>query len=143
VADLLQRYGLGAVASVDPVSAAWKKMVLVSTANSMTGATRTSFGDLISDKVGRTVALNLLEEGAAVARAAGASLGPDFAEESFQFLVGIGPQLRSSMLHDIERGRPTEVGILNGEVVRQGEALGVPTPSHHVMLLVIGGVPSA
>jgi ketopantoate reductase len=44
------------------------------------------------------------------------------------------------MLHDIERGRLTEIDVLNGEMARLGAELGVPTPSHDVMRLVIGGV---
>jgi 2-dehydropantoate 2-reductase len=140
VASLLAEHGLGAVASVDPVTAAWRKMVLVCTANAMTGATRTMFGDLIRDDNGRRVATNLLHEATAVARAAGARLGPDFPQECIDFLTDIGPALRSSMLHDIERGRPTEIDVLNGEIARLGAELGVPTPSHDVMQLVIGGV---
>ncbi|WP_229052117.1 ketopantoate reductase family protein [Aeromicrobium sp. Leaf350] len=142
LAQLLRDAGLNAVASPDPHTAAWKKMVLVSTANSMTGATRAMFGDLIADDAGRAVAQALLAEGAAVAAADGADLGTDFATEAFDFLVDVGPSLRSSMLHDVERGRRTEVDALNGEVVRRGEALGVATPSHRVMQLVIGGVPA-
>eukprot|EP00127_Corallochytrium_limacisporum_P006309 Clim_evm20s225 gene=Clim_evmTU20s225 len=34
----------------------------------------------------------------------------------------------SSMLDDIRRGNKTEIDFLNGEVVRSGEAYGVPTP---------------
>jgi 2-dehydropantoate 2-reductase len=140
VASLLAGHGLRAVASADPVTAAWRKMVLVCTANAMTGATRTMFGDLVRDGNGRRVATNLLREATAVARAAGARLGPDFPQESIDFLTDIGPALRSSMLHDIERGRPTEIDVLNGEITRLGAELGVPTPSHDVMQLVIGGV---
>lgn len=140
VAQLLAAHGLGAVASADPVTAAWRKMVLVCTANAMTGATRTMFGDLIREDLGRRVATALLREGADVARAAGAQLGPDFAQECMDFLVEIGPALRSSMLHDIERGRRTEIDVLNGEISRLGAELGVSTPSHDVMHLVIGGV---
>ncbi len=37
-------------------------------------------------------------------------------------------RLRSSMLIALERGRTPEIDFLNGEVVRQGARLGVPTP---------------
>jgi 2-dehydropantoate 2-reductase len=36
--------------------------------------------------------------------------------------------MRSSMLYALERGRPPEIDFLNGEIVRRGAALGVPTP---------------
>ena len=37
-------------------------------------------------------------------------------------------RMRSSMLVALERGRTPEIDFLNGEIVRQGRALGVPTP---------------
>jgi hypothetical protein len=46
-------------------------------------------------------------------------------------LLAVGAKyrrLRSSMLIAIERGREPAVDFLNGEVVRAGKALGVPTP---------------
>ncbi len=41
---------------------------------------------------------------------------------------------RSSMLQDVERGRPTEIEALNGAVVREGLALGIPTPVNALLL---------
>src|SRR3712207_8707380 len=35
---------------------------------------------------------------------------------------------RSSMLQDVEAGRPTEIGALNEAVVLEGARVGVPTP---------------
>ena len=43
-------------------------------------------------------------------------------------MVKIDPQARSSMWDDLDRGRPTEVDYLNGEVVRLAEANGVQAP---------------
>jgi 2-dehydropantoate 2-reductase len=36
--------------------------------------------------------------------------------------------MRSSMLVALERGRAPEIDFLNGEIVRRGASLGVPTP---------------
>lgn len=43
-------------------------------------------------------------------------------------IVTIDPTARSSMWEDLQRGRKTEIDLLNGEIVRLGAALGVPTP---------------
>jgi len=46
-------------------------------------------------------------------------------------LLAVGARyrrLRSSMLAAIERGRPPAVDFLNGEIVKRGEKLGIPTP---------------
>jgi len=43
-------------------------------------------------------------------------------------MIRIDPAARSSMADDLARGRTTEVGDINGEVVALGERVGVPTP---------------
>ena len=41
------------------------------------------------------------------------------------------------MLQDLRRGRPTEVDALTGEVVRLGEAHGVPVPVNRTLLAMV------
>jgi len=40
---------------------------------------------------------------------------------------------RSSMLQDVLRGAPTEIGVINGAIVREGERVGVPTPVNQML----------
>ena len=43
---------------------------------------------------------------------------------------GMPPEAKSSMLSDLERGRPLELPWLSGAVVRLGAEKSVPTPTH-------------
>lgn len=43
-------------------------------------------------------------------------------------LLDIDPEARTSMAHDLARGRTTEIAELNGEIVRLGAQHGHPTP---------------
>lgn len=43
-------------------------------------------------------------------------------------LISIDPGARSSTLQDLERGRPTEIDALNGELVAIADAQGLPCP---------------
>jgi 2-dehydropantoate 2-reductase len=43
-------------------------------------------------------------------------------------MVEINADARSSMWEDLERGRPTEIEYLNGEIIRLGERFAVPVP---------------
>jgi 2-dehydropantoate 2-reductase len=74
----------------------------------------------------------VIDEAFAVARAAGARLRWDDADayrrDFYGALVPSTAAHRSSMLQDLERGRPTEIDALNGYVVRRGVELGVPVP---------------
>ena len=44
---------------------------------------------------------------------------------------------RSSMYHDLKRGRQTEVDSLNGYIVRKGQEFGIDTPANEELLLRI------
>src|SRR5206468_5387038 len=46
-------------------------------------------------------------------------------------------RMRSSMLYALERGRPPEIDFLNGEIVRRGAALGVPTPVNAALVAAV------
>ncbi|MEN0060647.1 MAG: 2-dehydropantoate 2-reductase [Myxococcota bacterium] len=43
-------------------------------------------------------------------------------------IVAVDPEARSSMWEDLQRGRSTEVHLLNGEIVALGERHAIPTP---------------
>jgi 2-dehydropantoate 2-reductase len=49
----------------------------------------------------------------------------------------IDPEARSSMWEDLERGRPTEVDFLNGEVVRLAESCGVDAPLNRRIVALV------
>jgi 2-dehydropantoate 2-reductase len=63
----------------------------------------------------------------AVAAAKGIDLGAD-AEALAAEVAEATADNRSSMLQDIARGAPTEIDALNGAIVAEGRAFGVPTP---------------
>ena len=47
---------------------------------------------------------------------------------------------RSSMLQDVERGRPTEIDSITGVIVAEGHRLGVPTPVSEVVWRLVRGI---
>jgi 2-dehydropantoate 2-reductase len=49
---------------------------------------------------------------------------------------GASEGARNMIQQDVERGRQTEVGYLNGLVVRKGREAGVPTPVNEAILAV-------
>ena len=52
-------------------------------------------------------------------------------------MLAIDPQARSSMWDDRQRGRPTEIGELQGAILRLAEKAGTPAPLvSRVMALV-------
>lgn len=60
-------------------------------------------------------------------------------------LLAVGARfrrLRSSMLYQLERGRPSGVEFLNGELVRRGALLGVQTPVNSALVQALRQVES-
>ena len=49
---------------------------------------------------------------------------------------------RSSMLQDIDWGRRTEVGAMNGAIVEMGRRLGVDTPVNEALTAAVLGLES-
>ena len=82
------------------------------------------------DPVARTRLKAMLEEAVAVGRAKGVALDPNLAARNMEYALGLNPGIKPSMLVDLENGRRLELEWLNGEIVRLGKELGVPTPAN-------------
>jgi 2-dehydropantoate 2-reductase len=78
---------------------------------------------------------SLLREVVAVARAQGIAL--DF-DERWEAITGLlkrcGPNAKSSMLQDVEKGRHTEIDVINGAIVEAGQRLSIATPYNDAMV---------
>ena len=95
----------------------------------------------MADPAVRELAVGLAQECVAVARAAGADLPEETARAAVDGMAstaaGAGAAFGSSMLYDLEAGRPTEHEALTGAVVRTGERLGVATPLNGAVLALL------
>jgi 2-dehydropantoate 2-reductase len=58
-------------------------------------------------------------------------------EDVARAYAALPPQTKSSMLEDLERGRRLELPWLSGAVVRLGEEVRVPTPTHRFITTVL------
>ena len=134
---VLQDAGINAEAPDDVRPSLWRKFALVCTANALTALTRSPFGRALEAPGGRQVITEMISEVVAIANASGVVLPDDIVPHSVALLEELGPQLRSSMLRDIERGRRVEVDALNGRVVALSDELGVPAPANRVVTLAL------
>lgn len=83
------------------------------------------------------MALRGFEEVAAVGRALGIALPTDISQQGLALHQSFPKTMYASMYHDLAKGRPMEFDSLSGYVVRQGRALGVPTPIHEMAYLAL------
>ena len=104
----------------------WLKLLGNAVFNPLSALTRATLVEIATQPATRAVARAMMEEADSVARGLGVelSVGVD------QRLAGaeqVGEH-KTSMLQDVEAGRPLEVDALVGAVVELGDLLGVPLP---------------
>ena len=140
IAGLLQASGLEARAFEDLRPAQWSKLIFNATVNSvaaLTGLphdahfaaeeTPADLGHLVHD---------LVDEGKAVARAAGIELYEDPWEMNVH-ATRRGSAHYPSMLEDVEAKRETEIELITGSLVREAERHGVQVPLHTALYRLV------
>jgi len=98
----------------------WRKAVVNAAINPVTAVHGVVNGRLLESPY-RDQALHLLEEAASTARAAGIDVSDEEARADFERVVRATAENRSSMLQDLERGRPTEIDAISGALLRSAE----------------------
>lgn len=128
VAGALRQGGIAVETSGAVDSLVWGKLVVNAAINPLTAILRVRNGELLEREETRAVLAAAASEAAAVARAKGIPLPYDDPVERTTAVCLLTAANRSSMLQDVERGVQTEVDYINGAIVREGGALGVPAP---------------
>ena len=117
--------------------ALWNKMLLNIAINPVAAVIGKENSALLEPVIFDSV-VALMLEGGKIARMEGIQLESDetLVHRLREVLVHTGSNY-CSMLQDVRAGRPTEIEILNAEICRRGERLGVPTPLNQLMTSLI------
>ena len=136
VADLIASSGLKAEAFDDLRPAQWSKLIFNATVNTVAALTGlphdAHFADVSAPSSLGNLVRDLIDEGKAVAQAAGVPLREDPWEMNV-LATQRGSAHYPSMLEDVEAHRRTEVDMITGALVREADRLGVPVPLHKTM----------
>jgi 2-dehydropantoate 2-reductase len=137
-AALIVSSGLKAQGFDDLRPAQWAKLIFNATVNAVAALTRLphdlhyaegSLGELVH---------GLVDEGKAVAAAAGVALREDPWEMNVH-ATRRGAAHYPSMLEDVEAERPTEIELITGALVREAERHGVEVPLHRALYALVRG----
>jgi 2-dehydropantoate 2-reductase len=115
----------------------WAKFARLTVFSGMTALTRCPIGPLRDDVELAEMMRGALRESITVARARGIPLTDALVDEVQVATAALPWHAKSSMLEDLERGRPLELPWLSGAVVRIGQQLGVETPIHRFITTVL------
>lgn len=130
-----------------PEALLWSKLILVCGITGLGGISGLLAGELLKHKVARRLFYTIVTEGTSVTDELGISLegiGKTINPKRFgnhkagyplfiRFLLlriagSRYRNLKSNITHSLERGRKTEIGFINGAVVKSGKELGIDTP---------------
>jgi 2-dehydropantoate 2-reductase len=124
--ELFRRAGFKARAASDIRSEIWLKLWGNLTFNPVSALTHATLADLCRFPPARALAASMMRE----AQQIGEKLGVSFAVSIEKRIAGaeaVGAH-KTSMLQDVENGRPLEIEALLGSVIELGALTGTPTP---------------
>ena len=135
--DICSEAGLNAQVSLDITTAVWSKFVGWAAVSTVTSVSRRSFGGLQSRPELVQLFRDLVTENIEVGRAKGAHLPDGLIDKLVALIATYPPDSKTSMLVDLERGKPLEVETACGTIVRLAENLGVKTPLNRALYAIL------
>lgn len=109
----------------------WIKGILNAAMSPVAALVDSAIGEVL-DSPARSVVSRLLTEAIAVATREGIDLPDHFDRQAFEVFER-GAEHVPSMVEDIRRGRESEVGQLNRQIVEHARTNGVPVPTHETI----------
>lgn len=109
----------------------WLKLLGNATLNPVSALTHATLARMFETEGGRDLVRTLMEEVASVARSLGVEL-PVSVEKRMEGAAAVGEH-KTSMLQDLEAGKPLEVDALLGAVIEIADGNGVAVPSLRVL----------
>jgi 2-dehydropantoate 2-reductase len=118
----------------------WGKLIINVGINALTAVIRVKNGRIAAIHGIRTLMEDAVSEALQVAGAKGIRLPY---EEPLERVLAVCEATKdnvSSMLQDVLKGRRTEIEMINGAIVREGERLGIPTPVNRTLTYLVQGI---
>lgn len=121
----------------DFARSAWRKLCLNAASGALTALTLRTV-EVLHEPGMAELALAIMLECVAVARAEGAALADSIADETLARLLALPAGAGNSMLYDRRAGRPLEIDARNGAIVRLGARHQIATPLNAAVCALLG-----
>ena len=140
VATVFEQAGFEIHLSDDLESLVWGKLIINVGINGLTAILRVPNGQLVEIPAASALMAQAVAEAEAVCQAKGVILPYDDPLGRVREVARATAANRSSMLQDVLRGVPTEIGVINEAIVREGQRLGVATPANEFIVTTIQAI---
>lgn len=127
----------------DMKAALWGKFILNSGLNQASALLRAPHGWFQKNPSAMNLVVDLMNEVAAVARAEGISGVDDLLAQSIAYIPQLPPEAKTSMLQDVEAGRPTEIDLFAGTLIPLARKHDMAVPLHDMCARLIPALPSS
>ncbi len=135
--EALNAAGLPTEIEGDIESLVWSKLLINVGINALTALLGVPNGRLLELPESRELMAGLIAEAQAVAEARGIALTYPDPLAAVQAVAEKTGRNRSSMLQDFDRCRPSEIDVINGAIVREAEAAGIPVPVNRTVTALV------
>ena len=130
IEDFLKNAGIKADLVGDIAIPMWTKYIFIDPLAGLTSMLGKPFGALLDNPVDRAMLEGLMQEVELVARAQGIPFPNDIVAATMAKAASFPATTKTSMLLDIENGRPTELDIFMGYMTEVSKRLGISLPLH-------------
>lgn len=137
VVDTLSIAGLNCQADANVWGAVWEKVAFNAALNPLCTVLNQPVDALGAAEDGPTLALSIVDEVLAVARASGISVDAAKVSDNVRHAIVAHRGHKPSMLQDVLAGRPTEIESINGAVVAMARRHGVPVPHTETLMQLV------
>jgi len=134
--DIFTRIGIETQAVDDVRSVLWNKLLINVGINAITALTAIKNGQILDLDITRVLSRNAVEEAMNVARELKIDVRSDAVDHVYAVAEATAAN-RSSMGQDVDHKRPTEIGTINGFIVREARRLGIQTPVNETLTALI------
>ena len=142
IRELFNQCGLETRLSKDIRSLLWSKLIINVGINALTALTHLNNGKLIEFAGTRKILEEAVNEAVRVAKKKRIKLIYDDPLSKVEAVCEATAANVSSMLQDVLRRKPTEIDFINGAIVRQAQALNLPTPVNSVLTNLVKTIES-
>ncbi|PQP80582.1 2-dehydropantoate 2-reductase [Paenibacillus sp. PCH8] len=139
LSGLLQQAGFDCTVSNEIDKLIYRKLLINAVINPLTALWRIPNGELIIQEDRVRLMRQLYEEALVVYSANGIRLDEDMWEQLMTVCRSTASNT-SSMLADVLQGHGTEVGSINGQIVKMAQKSGRSAPTHEILLHLIEGM---
>jgi len=135
-AEFFNQAGIETEATADVRSVVWNKLLINVGINAITALTGIKNGQILDLELTKELSRAAVKEAMSVAQAQNVNVHEDAVEHVFKVAEATAAN-RSSMGQDVDNKRQTEIGAINGFIVREANLLGLEAPVNRTLTALV------